>query len=151
MQAFSSDFNCLPTDIITVIASNSGQVWRSLVFVDHKCHDTLNNWKAYVKQFTTVGQVTQVAVGPGAISKYIIEQPERTRITLLDGVPHSEDGVETWSIEVGTSVSLQISPILGIQNSTTCVAIGGVYRRGKRVSSYPEPTMIHVIAWELPS
>ena len=151
MQAFSSDFNCLPTDIITVIASNSGQVWRSLVFVDHKCHDTLNNWKAYVKQFTTVGVVTQISRGTGQL-QYPIIVPERTHITLLDGVPHSEDGVDTWSIEVGVDYLIYTAESHIGRKGRFRQAVGGVYRRGKRVSSYPETSLpIHVIEWKVQS
>ena len=151
MQApTSTDFTCLPPEIITAIALTSGQVWRSLARVNHMCSGTLS-WKEFVQRFSSVGVVTQFTLGPGAKTKYNVDQPERTRITLLDGVPHSEDGVDTWSIEVRTKFSTCMGPINGVHGGLTTYKMGGVYRRGKRVSSYPEPTMIHVIAWELPS
>ena len=148
MQAptLTSDFNCLPTDIITVIASNSGQVWRSLVLVDHKCSDTLNDWKAYVKQFTAVGVVTKLSPKPSGEAILYVQDPSLTRITLFDGVPHSEDGVETWSIEVGAEYSIRMA-LRG--KGTIRIPSGGTYRHGKPVSAYPAGGWLYPIAWKV--
>ena len=153
MQAptLPSDFNSLSTGLIAIIASNSGQVWRSLVLVDHKCSDTLNDWKAYVKQFTAVGVVTKLSPKPGGEAILDILNPERTRITLLDGVPHSEDDVDTWSIEVGAKYSMKIGPQNLEFGSKIRSPSGGTYRHGKPVSAYPAGWRLYPIAWEVPS
>jgi hypothetical protein len=149
MQATTTtDFNCLPTDVIAIIASNSGRVWRSLVLVNRICRDTLNNWGAFVKQFTTVGVLTKIVLFGDANHRtiYTINDPERTSITLLDGVPHSEEG-ETWSMEPCTGFMVEGG---GVHADVHMFqdAVSGTYRHGKNKRDSQWPTL-DIVAWEV--
>jgi hypothetical protein len=146
-SALTSDFTCLPPDIITTIALTSGQIWRTLARVNHKCSGTLS-WKAFVQRFSSVGVVTMVTTASHTTTKIQILNPERTWIKLLDGVPHSEDG-PAWKIEVGTGYSAQLlmsDPQVGYLKYTAI----GVCLRGKFISSdRPLEFTLLAVEWEV--
>ena len=147
MQAptLTSDFNCLPTDIITTIASTSGQVWRALARVNHVCSGTLS-WKEFVNRFSSVGVVTHMTASGRPPSTLTIIDPDLTWIKLLDGVPHSEEG-ETWNMAPGTRWSSRIGEMTR-EHKFDYVA-SGTYQRGKLISTgRPHAFTLRVTAWE---
>jgi hypothetical protein len=146
MQApTSTDFTCLPPEIITAIALTSGQVWRSLARVNHMCSGTLS-WKEFVQRFSSVGVVTQLFLG-GAYSQETVHiiDTKRTSITLLDGVPHSEGNNNTWKVEAGT----RYSPVPGAVTRVFESEISsGIYKRGKIIGPRVLVSPVFVVAFE---
>ena len=126
----STDFTCLPPDIITAIASTSAHIWHTLACVNNACSGILSR-KAYVLQFTTTDVVTKLYTVGHYQEVFEILDPGRTWIKLLDGVPHSEDGADTWFVEAGTRYSLNLPS--GVNQSAFDTQLSGVYRRGKLV------------------